>query len=38
MAAGETGQLFIGGGAFGRGYLDRPDLTEKAFLSVTLPE
>lgn len=37
VAAGETGQLFIGGGALARGYLDRPDLTEKAFLSVTLP-
>ncbi len=34
---GETGHLFIGGPAVARGYLDRPDLTEKAFLQVELP-
>ncbi len=33
----ETGQLFIGGPAVARGYLGRPDLTERAFLSVDLP-
>lgn len=33
----ETGQLFIGGPAVARGYLARPDLTEKAFLTVELP-
>lgn len=33
----ETGQLFIGGPAVARGYLRRPDLTERAFLSVDLP-
>lgn len=34
---GETGHLFIGGPAVARGYLDRPDLTEKAFLNIELP-
>lgn len=33
----ETGHLFIGGPAVARGYLARPDLTEKAFLDVSLP-
>lgn len=33
----ETGHLFIGGPALARGYLDRPDLTEKAFVEVKLP-
>ncbi len=37
VEANETGALFIGGPALARGYLDRPDLTEKAFLSVVLP-
>ena len=36
VAGNETGALFIGGPALARGYLDRPDLTEKAFLSVSL--
>ncbi|MCC6508990.1 MAG: amino acid adenylation domain-containing protein [Pirellulaceae bacterium] len=35
---GQTGHLFIGGPALARGYLDRPDLTEKAFITLTLPE
>lgn len=38
VAAGETGQLFIGGPALARGYLNRPDLTEKAFIYVDLPD
>jgi amino acid adenylation domain-containing protein len=37
VGRGETGHLFIGGPAVARGYLDRPDLTEKAFLKVELP-
>ncbi len=37
VSDGETGHLFIGGPAVARGYLDRPDLTEKAFLQVELP-
>ena len=37
VQADETGALFIGGPALARGYLDRPDLTEKAFLHVLLP-
>ncbi len=37
VADGETGHLFIGGPALARGYLDRPDLTEKAFINVQLP-
>lgn len=37
VADGETGQLFIGGPALARGYLNRDDLTSKAFLNVDLP-
>ena len=37
VGIGETGHLFIGGPAVARGYLDRPDLTGKAFLTVELP-
>ncbi len=37
VTGNDTGALFIGGPALARGYLDRPDLTEKAFLSVSLP-
>ncbi len=33
---GETGQLFIGGPALARGYLNRPELTEAAFLNVSI--
>ncbi|XZE18114.1 non-ribosomal peptide synthetase [Pirellulaceae bacterium SH449] len=36
VGEGETGQLFIGGPAVARGYLDRPDLTDKAFLNIEL--
>ena len=36
VSDGETGQLFIGGPALSAGYLNRPDLTEKAFLDVEL--
>jgi len=36
VALGETGQLFIGGPAIARGYLNRSDLTEKAFIHVLL--
>lgn len=34
VKSGETGHLFIGGDALARGYLSRPDLTEKAFQYV----
>lgn len=34
----ETGQLFIGGPALSRGYLNRDDLNEAAFLNVALGE
>ncbi|MDX1925153.1 MAG: amino acid adenylation domain-containing protein [Pirellulaceae bacterium] len=37
VVGNDTGALFIGGPALARGYLDRPDLTERAFLHVTLP-
>ena len=30
--AGETGELYIGGVGVGRGYLNRPELTERTFL------
>lgn len=33
---GETGHLFIGGGALARGYLNRPELNEHAFIQVPL--
>ncbi len=36
VADGETGQLFVGGPALALGYLNRPDLTEKAFVDVEL--
>jgi len=31
VQAGDTGELFIGGPSLAEGYLNRPDLTEKAF-------
>ncbi|MEM8734102.1 MAG: AMP-binding protein, partial [Planctomycetota bacterium] len=34
VRGGETGQLFIGGNALARGYLNREDLNEKAFREV----
>ena len=37
VSEGETGQLFIGGPGLARGYLNRDDLTAKAFLQVDLP-
>lgn len=36
VAIGETGHLYISGDALARGYLNRDDLTEKAFLNVTV--
>ena len=33
---GVTGNLFISGAALARGYLNRPDLTEKAFVHVSI--
>lgn len=35
---GETGQLFIGGPALAKGYLNRPDRNAQAFVEVDLPE
>ena len=34
VAAGEVGELFIGGDGVARGYLNRPDLTAERFLSI----
>ena len=36
VAEGETGELYLGGPALARGYHRRDDLTERAFLNVTL--
>ncbi len=36
--ASETGTLFVGGPALALGYLNRPELTEKAFVNVSLPD
>ena len=36
LTSGETGQLFIGGPALARGYLNRDDLTQAAFVDVQL--
>ncbi|HEY3104090.1 MAG TPA: amino acid adenylation domain-containing protein, partial [Pyrinomonadaceae bacterium] len=33
VAAGETGELFIGGAGVARGYLNRPDLTQARFVA-----
>jgi amino acid adenylation domain-containing protein len=33
VAAGEAGEIYIGGAGVGRGYRNRPDLTEQAFLA-----
>ncbi len=32
LPTGETGEIYIGGVGVGRGYLNRPDLTEKSFV------
>ena len=32
VAAGEVGEIFIGGANVGRGYLNRPDLTDERFI------
>lgn len=34
VAAGETGELYIGGASLARGYLNRPDLTQESFVTV----
>ncbi len=36
LPAGETGSLFLGGPALAVGYLNRPELTEAAFLTVAV--
>ncbi len=33
VAAGEVGEMYIGGAGVGRGYRNRPDLTEQSFLA-----
>jgi amino acid adenylation domain-containing protein len=33
VASGEVGEIYIGGAGVGRGYRNRPELTEKAFLA-----
>lgn len=32
---GGVGELLVGGRLVGRGYLNRPDLTEKAFINIS---
>lgn len=32
VSVGETGEMYIGGAGIGRGYLNRPDLTQERFL------
>lgn len=38
IGEGETGQLYLAGPALARGYLNREDLTQKAFVDVDLEE
>ncbi len=38
LGVGETGHLFIGGSILARGYLNQPEKTAAAFLTVDLPE
>ena len=36
VSDGETGELYIGGASVGRGYRNRPDLTAKSFVEISV--
>ncbi|GAA2254442.1 hypothetical protein GCM10010232_49420 [Streptomyces amakusaensis] len=38
VPAGEAGELYLGGQGLATGYLDRPEETARAFLSLSLPD